>query len=63
MKVTKFDNCKLQNGREVIKMFKNFAWYLLRDVGTNAIKASLSGAFLVVAIWMVAFIMYAAVVK
>lgn len=44
-------------------MFKNFAWYLLRDFGSDAIKASLSGAMLVVAIWVVAYVMYAVVVK
>lgn len=44
-------------------MFKNFTWYLLRDFGTDATKASLSGAMLVVAIWMVAFMMYVVVVE
>lgn len=44
-------------------MFKNFAWYLLRDTGSDAIKASLSSAMLVVAIWMIAFMVYTVVVK
>lgn len=44
-------------------MFKTLHWYLLRDVGVNAIKASLSGAMLATAIWIVAYVVYAVVVK